>query len=126
MKNIPGIEPEVTAIVEEEKKITRLEQEKIEQENKKLDQMVGEFYKPDYKVYIFKGEEMYNEEFLAALDNSPTYSRSAQELEKMISIFGKAESVCDTQKVNDANNPVVTKDEEDDDDDNVGLPVFLQ
>ena len=45
--------------------------------------MVEVFYKPDFKVYIFKGEEMHNEELLAALDNSPTYSRTAQELERI-------------------------------------------
>ena len=48
--------------------------------------MVEAFYKPEFKVYIFKGEEMHNEELLTALDNSPTYSRTAQELERITAI----------------------------------------
>ena len=31
---------------------------------------------------------MYNDEFLEALDNSPTYKRSAMELEKIMNIVG--------------------------------------
>ena len=48
--------------------------------------MVEVFYKPDFKVYIFKGDDMHNEELLAALDNSPTYSRTARELESIAAI----------------------------------------
>lgn len=88
MKDIPGMEPVIKKEQEREEQISREEQEKRDQENKKLDQMLGVFYKPEYKVYIFKGDEMYNDEFLEALDNSPTYKRSAMELEKMIGIVG--------------------------------------
>lgn len=88
MKDIPGMEPVIKKEQEEEEQMSREEQEKREQENKKLDQMLGVFYKPEYKVYIFKGDEMYNDEFLEALDNSPTYKRSAMELEKIMNIVG--------------------------------------
>jgi hypothetical protein len=56
--------------------------------------MVEVFYKPDYKVYIFKGEDMHNEELISALDNSPTYSRTAQDLERIAAIIptGMAEA----------------------------------
>ena len=88
MKDIPGMEPVIKKEQEKEEQMSREEQEKRDQENKKLDQMLGVFYKPEYKVYIFKGDEMYNDEFLEALDNSPTYKRSTMELEKMIGIVG--------------------------------------
>ena len=88
MKDIPGMEPVIKKEQEKEEQMSREEQEKRDQENKKLDQMLGVFYKPEYKVYIFKGDEMYNDEFLEALDNSPTYKRSAMELEKIMNIVG--------------------------------------
>lgn len=83
MKDIPGMEP---VIKEEEKAneaITHAEQMQREKENRELEKMVGVFYKSEYKTYIFKGNEMYNEEFIEALDNSPTYKRSSMELEKI-------------------------------------------
>ena len=88
MKNIPGIEPEVNAMIEKGREEILAAKKKEKEEDDKLNQMVTALYKPDYKMYIFKGDEMYNEEFLAALDNSPTYRRTAQELERMIAIFG--------------------------------------
>lgn len=88
MKDIPGMEP----IIKEEQKIletvTREEQERLEKENKELEKMVDVFYKSEYKVYIFKGDEMYSEEFIEALDNSPTYRRNAMELEKITDSVG--------------------------------------
>ena len=90
--------------------------------------MVNALYKPDYKMYIFKGDEMYNEEFLAALDNSPTYRRTAQELEKMIAIFGD-----ETEYINTENESEVTTDcsttetataAEEDEEESVGETVF--
>ena len=130
MKNIPGMEPEVKAIEEEQNAITRQRQEEIEKENIRLSQMANAFYKPDYKMYVFKGEEMYNEEFLAALDNSPTYKRTAQELESMISIFGNGAQEISEQIVNEvAESSVLTEkneneDENEDDDENIGQTVF--
>ncbi len=84
MKDIPGMEPAINSEEEEKRKITREEEEKRAKEEEKLEQMVDVFYKPDYKVYIFKGEEMYNEEFIAEIDNSPTYKRTALELERIV------------------------------------------
>ena len=90
MKDIPDMRPviEKDEIVKQE--LTRAEQEKIEKENKKLDSMLEAFYKPDFKVYVFKGDDMNNEELLAALDNSPTYTRTAQELERITAIAEQA------------------------------------
>ena len=87
MKNIPGMEPVVENLKQEEENLTLQERMRKEKENQELNKMVDVFYKPDYKVYIFKGDEMYNEEFLAALDNSPTYKRTAQDVERLVSIF---------------------------------------
>ncbi len=96
MKDIPGMEP---VIVEEKKvqdTITHEEQERIKQQEMELDRMVGAFYKVDYKVYIFKGDDMYNEELIEAIDNSPTYKRSAMELEK---IMESAQTIHTTETV---------------------------
>ena len=86
MKDIPDMRPMIQKEEEEQQILSREEIEKREREERKLDSMVEVFYKPDFKVYIFKGEEMYNEELLTALDNSPTYTRTAQELERIASI----------------------------------------
>ena len=88
MKNIPGIEPIVNDIKQEAQALTDQERRRKEEEEHHLNKMVNTLYKPDYKMYIFKGDEMYNEEFIAALDNSPTYRRTAQDLERMMEIFG--------------------------------------
>ena len=128
MKNIPGIEPEVKAIIEQEREATRAEKEREKEEDKKLNQMLNALYKPDYKMYIFKGEEMYNEEFLAALDNSPTYRRTAQELERMMEIFGGAP----TDESNESKSEETTNDSavetavaaQEDEDENTGETVF--
>ena len=88
MKNIPGIEPIVNDMKQEAQALTAQDKIRKDEEERHLDNMVNALYKPDYKMYIFKGDEMYNEELLAALDNSPTYRRTAQELEKMLELFG--------------------------------------
>ena len=87
MKDIPDMQPIIEKEEKELQELSREEQEKREREEKKLDNMVEVFYKPDYKVYIFKGEDMHNEELISALDNSPTYSRTAQELERISGII---------------------------------------
>ncbi len=88
MKDIPGMQP----MIEKEKELQQIfskeEMNRKIEEDQKLEKMVEVFYKPEYKVYIFKGEEMYNEEFIAALDASPTYKRTAKELESIIEIIG--------------------------------------
>ena len=101
MKDIPGMEPEVKAIELEEKKLTLQEQNEKNKEEAKLDHMVSVLYKPDYKVYIFKGDEMYNEEFIAEIDNSPTYKRTAQELERMVASLNEAKPETETTENNE-------------------------
>jgi hypothetical protein len=122
------MEPEVKAIEEERQTLTLQEQRRLDQENEKLNHMVSVLYKPDYKMYIFKGDEMYNEEFLAALDNSPTYSRTAQDLERIISILGSETTVTtpvDVTTVDEIeNNEIEDENCDDNDDENVGRPVF--
>ena len=86
MKDIPDMRPMIQKEEEEQQILSREEIEKREREERQLDSMVEALYKPDFKVYIFKGEDMYNEELLTALDNSPTYTRTAQELERIASI----------------------------------------
>ena len=88
MKDIPGMAPIIEKEQTVKEEITRAEQEKIEKENKELDQMMGVFYKQEYKVYIFKGDDMYNDELIEALDNSPTYKRTNAELEKIMDLAG--------------------------------------
>ena len=87
MNNIPGMEPLVRAEEEEQKKITREEQERLAKEEQEINEMLDTYYKPSYKIHIFSDEEMYNEEFITAIDNSPTYKRTAQELEKIVAIM---------------------------------------
>ena len=86
MKDIPDMQPIIQKEEIVKEVLSREEQEKKDREEKKLENMVEVFYKPDFKIYIFKGEDMHNEEILTALDNSPTYSRTAQELERIMAI----------------------------------------
>ena len=95
MKDIPGMQPVIEKEEEEKEILTREEEDRIKSENQKLDSMVEAFYKPEYKVYIFKGEDMHNEELLAAIDASPTYKRTAQELER-ISAIASSKEECTT------------------------------
>ncbi len=126
MKNIPGMEPIVSDMKQEAQALTDQERIKKEKEEQKLNDLLGTFYKPDYKMYVFKGEEMYNDEFLAALDNSPTYKRTAQELECMVSIFGNEVQEISTPTANESteNNVVTEEDNGDNDDENIGQTVF--
>ena len=116
------MEPEVIALEQEQEELTIQEQKNKDREDKKLQEMIGNLYKPDYKIYIFKGDEMYNEEFIAAIDNSPTYKRTAQELERMVAMLGEgkpADSVAENK------NETVKEEEKDDDDDfTPGVPVY--
>ena len=92
MKDIPGMTPVIKQEEIVQEQISIENRKKIEEEERELNQMVGVFYKPEYKIYIFKGDEMYNDEFLDALDNSPTYKRTASELEKIAGIASCKES----------------------------------
>ena len=86
MKDIPGMQPIIEKEEETKATLSREEEERINKENKNLDSMVEAFYKPEYKVYIFKDDDLNNEELLSAIDTSPTYKRTAQELEKIMEI----------------------------------------
>lgn len=90
MKDIPGMQPVIEKEEEEKRALSHEEEERIAREDKRLNDMVEVFYKPEYKVYIFKGEDMHNEELLAAIDASPTYKRTAQELERITAIAGSS------------------------------------
>ena len=89
MKDIPGMEPVIDEETRALETISLAEKEKKEREEKDLEKMASVFYKSDYKVYIFKGDEMYDDEFIEALDNSPTYRRTAAELEKIVESLGQ-------------------------------------
>lgn len=102
MKDIPDMRP---VIEKEEAVITQLsieEQKKRDEEEQKLNNMVEVLYKPDFKIYIFKGDDMYNEELLAALDNSPTYTRTAQELEKIAAIAAEPATTDNAQATSES------------------------
>ena len=131
MKNIPGIEPIVNDIRQETQALTAQERIRKDEEERHLDTMVNALYKPDYKMYIFKGDEMYNEELLAALDNSPTYRRTAQELEKMLELFGgEAEYVNEEdrgkseERTDTVTAETATEANEDEEEENTGETVF--
>ena len=131
MKNIPGIEPIVNDIRQETQALTAQERIRKDEEERHLDTMVNALYKPDYKMYIFKGDEMYNEELLAALDNSPTYRRTAQELEKMLELFGGgAEYVNEEdrgkseERTETVTAETATEANEDEEEENTGETVF--
>ena len=131
MKNIPGIEPIVNDMKQEAQALTAQERIRKDEEERHLDTMVNALYKPDYKMYIFKGDEMYNEEFLAALDNSPTYRRTAQELEKMIALFGgeaenanKDNGIKSEERTETVTAETATEANEDEEEENTGATVF--
>lgn len=86
MNNIPGMEPVIKQEELEKEIISREEKEKEEKEKRRLEDMQKAFYKQDYRVYIFTGDEINDENFIATIDNSPTYKRTSRELEQIKSI----------------------------------------
>lgn len=86
MSNIPGMEPVIKQEELEKEIISREEKEKEEKEKRRLEDMQKAFYKQDYRVYIFTGDEINDENFIATIDNSPTYKRTSRELEQIKSI----------------------------------------
>ena len=113
MKDIPGMQPVIEKEEEENRALSHEEEERIAREDKRLNEMVEVFYKPEYKVYIFKGEDMHNEELLAAIDASPTYKRTAQELERITAIAGSSMETDFTKSGQPATNTVEESDNED-------------
>ncbi len=93
MNHIPGMEPLLEMQKAEEEQLSREEQARREAEEKTLKAMEKTFYKEEYKVYIFDGEELNNDELISAIDNSPTYKRTVQELELL-----KTTASCNTHK----------------------------
>ena len=49
--------------------------------------MEKNFYKEEYKMFIFENDEMNDEELISAIDNSPTYKRTVQELDTFKSMI---------------------------------------
>ena len=81
MKNIPGMEPLIAEEEAKEEEISREEKAKRQAEEKAISEMEKAFYKEEYKVFIFDDASLNNEEIISAVDNSPVYKRTIQELE---------------------------------------------
>lgn len=103
MRNIPEIEPIIAKEEEEAEVVSREEAEKVKAEEERLANMTKAFYKQEYRIYIYTGEEMENEDFIATIDNSPTYSRSARDLEKLKNV-SKAYAVAEAVVTNNEEN----------------------
>ena len=86
MKNIPGMEPLIAEEEAKEEEISREEQAKRQAEEKAINEMEKAFYKDEYKVFIFDDASLNNEEVISAVDNSPVYKRTIQDLEALKSI----------------------------------------
>ena len=83
MKNIPGMEPLMAEEEAKEEEISREEKAKRQAEEKAISEMEKAFYKEEYKVFIFDDASLNNEEIISAVDNSPVYKRTIQELEML-------------------------------------------
>ena len=83
MKNIPGMEPLIAEEEAKEEEISREEKAKRQSEQKAISEMEKAFYKEEYKVFIFDDASLNNEEIISAVDNSPVYKRTIQELEML-------------------------------------------
>ncbi len=86
MKNIPGMEPLIAEEEAKEEEISREEQAKRQAEEKAISDMEKAFYKDEYKVFIFDDASLNNEELILAVENSPVYKRTIQELEALKNI----------------------------------------
>lgn len=109
MKNIPGMEPVIQKEEEEKAALSREEEEKIRIENQRLEKMAQAFYKEEFRVYIFTGDEISDEDFIATIDNSPTYKRSIHELETLKNIVkaidaSNVQEECHTESDDNASN----------------------
>lgn len=86
MKNIPGMEPLIAEEEAKEEEISREEQAKRQAEEKAISDMEKAFYKDEYKIFIFDDASLNNEELILAVENSPVYKRTIQELEALKNI----------------------------------------
>lgn len=87
MNNIPGMEPLIEQDRAEEERITKEEIAKKEAEERTLTEMEKNFYKEEYKIFIFEGNEINDDEVISAIDSSPTYKRTVQELDALKNII---------------------------------------
>lgn len=81
MRNIPGMEPLIEEEEAEQEKISQEERARKEAEEKALSTMERQFYKEEFKIFIFEGEDMFNDELIYAVENTPAYKRTVQDLE---------------------------------------------
>lgn len=86
MKNIPGMEPLIAEEEQKEEQITREEQIKRQAEEKAISDMEKAFYKDEFKIFVFDDASLVNEEVISAVENSPAYKRTVQDLEALKSI----------------------------------------
>ena len=89
MKNIPGMEPLIEEEEAEMDKISQEEKARKEAEEKALSNMEKQFYKEEYKVYIFENDDIFNDELIYAVENTPTYKRTVQDIEAFKNITKK-------------------------------------
>lgn len=105
MKNIPGMEPLIAEEEAKEEEISREEQAKRQAEEKAINEMEKAFYKDEYKVFIFDDASLNNEEVISAVDNSPVYKRTIQDLEALKSIaYATPQSNEEQQEQSEINN----------------------
>lgn len=90
MRNIPGMEPLIEEEEAEQEKISQEERARKEAEEKALSTMERQFYKEEFKIFIFEGEDMFNDELIYAVENTPAYKRTVQDLEAFKEIREKA------------------------------------
>ena len=95
MSHIPGMEPLIEEENAENERLSREEQARREAEEKALKAMEQNFYKEEYKTFIFDTENMNCDELIAAIDNSPTYKRTIQELEALKNIATGCTQQCE-------------------------------
>ena len=99
MRNIPGMEPLIQEEEAEKEEISREEQGKKEAEEKTLKEMEKQFYKEEFKIFIFEGNDMFNDELIYAVENSPTYKRSVQDRDALKAISEKASATSRREEI---------------------------
>lgn len=75
MHNIPEMRP----VLEEDEK-----QREIDKQN--IQNMMDNFYKEEFKVYLFNDSDLDNEELISFIENSPTHKRMSKDIQHMKSI----------------------------------------
>ncbi len=75
MHNIPEMRP----LLDEEER-----EKEVEKQN--LQNMMNNFYKEEFKVYIFEDADLDNEELISYIDSSPTHKRMSRDMQNMKNI----------------------------------------